>query len=339
MTAISAVIVCYDERPEEVRAAVAALLAQTRPPEEIVIIDNGPDGSLAAALAGFAPSVRAIVAGANLGYPSAVNLAASHASGDYLFCLNPDARADPSCIERLTTVADADPRIAIAGAQILLADGETTNAGANPLHPTGISPSGGYGQPREHAPPRDEIVVSGACCLIRRETFLALGGFVDSFFLYYDDADLGWRVRIAGLRVVYCPEATVQHDYEFARRGRKWFYLERNRIFSVLANYETRTLLLLAPFLLATELGLLAVAAVQGWLTQKLKAYWSLAMLLGQLREHRRSVQATRRCSDAELLELFQIELNSPLIPSAPAAAANVFCTGYMRAIRPALIH
>src|SRR5205807_9143477 len=129
-----------------------------------------------------------------------------------------------------------------------------------------------------------EIVVSGACCLIRRDAFTRLGGFVDSFFLYYDDADLGWRARIAGLRVVYCPEATVCHHYEFARRGRKWFYLERNRLFSVLANYEMRTLLLLAPLLLAAELGLLAVAALQGWLGHKLRAYGSLAALSGKLR-------------------------------------------------------
>lgn len=335
---VTAVIVCYDERPAELRAAIDGLLAQTTPPAEIVVVDNGPDGRLAKDLDGYASNAKAVATGANLGYPSAVNLAASHASGDYLFCLNPDARAREDCLEHLVAVAQSDRRVAIVGAQILLDDGLTTNAGANPLHPTGISPSGGYGMPREHGRPRDEIVVSGACCLMRRDAFAALGGFVDSFFLYYDDADLGWRARIAGLRVVYCPEAIVCHHYEFARRGRKWFYLERNRLFSVLANYELRTLVLLAPLLLAAELGLLALAAVQGWLGQKLRAYGSLAALTGELRSHRRAVQAVRRCRDRELLPFFDDRFDSPLMPAGLAAVAGLMSASYMRFVRDALV-
>ncbi len=95
--------------------------------------------------------------------------------------------------------------------------------------------------------------------------------------MYYDDVDPAWRARIAGMRVVYCPDAVVTHGYEFARRGRKWFYLERNRLFSVLANYEPKTLILLTPLLLATELGLLALAA--------------------RTAGSRRSSRATHRCS------------------------------------------
>ena len=99
------------------------------------------------------------------------------------------------------------------------------------------------------------------------------------------------------MRVVYCPEAAVRHGYEFSRRGRKWFYLERNRLFSVLANYEARTLVLLAPLLLATELGLLAVAAREGWLSQKLASYAALFRLRQRLRAQRRAVQGSRRSS------------------------------------------
>jgi GT2 family glycosyltransferase len=336
-TAVTAVIVCYDESAEELRAAIDGLLAQTRPPAEIVVVDNGPEGRLAKELGGCAGNVKALASGANLGYPAGVNLAASKASGDYLFCLNPDARAEADCVERLVAVAESDPKIAIVGAQILLEDGQTTNAGANPLHPTGISPSGGYGERREHGEPRDVIVVSGACCLIRRDAFDRLGGFVSSFFLYYDDADLGWRARIAGLRVVYCPQATVRHHYEFARRGRKWFYLERNRIFSVLANYELRTLLLLAPLLLTAELGLLAVAALQGWFGQKLRAYGSIVALRGELRSQRRAVQASRRRRDGELFTFFEDRFDSPLLPSGPAALASLLGAGYMRFVRAAL--
>jgi len=334
MSSIAAVIVCYDEEPEQIRTAVDTLLAQTRPPSEVLIVDNGPGGTLAANLRGYAPEVKAIESGGDLGYGPAVNLAATKTSADYLICLNPDARAQSDCLEQLTAVADSDPRVAIVGAQILLDDGRTRNAGANPLHPTGISPSGGYGEPREQGGPRDVIVVSGACLLLRRSAFLALGGFVEDFFLYYEDTNLGWRAALAGMRVVYCPAAAVMHNYEFGGRPQKWFLLERNRIFSVLANYEKRTLVLLAPLLLATEVGLLVVAAAGGWLPEKLRAYASLFGMRRSLMAQRRTVQASRRLSDAEVLEYLDDRLGSALMPHAWAALANLFCVPYMHVVR-----
>ena len=336
MSTISAVIVSYDETPQQLREAVEGLRGQNRPPEEILIVDNGRSGALAA-LEGYGPEVRTLAPGSNLGYAAGVNFAAASAAGDYLLCLNPDAQAEPHCFERLSSIADSDPAIAIVGAQVLLEGGATRNAGANPLHPTGISPSGGYGEPREQGEPRDVAVVSGACCLIRLEAFRRLGGFLGELFMYYDDVDLAWRARIAGLRVVYCPEAAVEHGYEFSRRGRKWFYLERNRLFSVLANYEARTLLLLAPLLLATELGLLALAGVQGWLAQKLESYRSLFALRALLVEERRRVRGLRRRSDAEVMTLFEDRFDSALMPGPAAALANIACVPYLHVLRGVL--
>ena len=331
---ITAVIVFYEGEPEEVAAAIDSLLAQTRAATEILVVDNSPGGGLAAKLPGQPPQVKVIAPGSNLGYAAGVNFAAARASGDYLVCLNPDAGAEVDCLERLAAVADSDGNVALVGAQIMLEDGVTRNAGDNPLHPTGISPAGGYGEGRELGPPRDVAVVSGTCCLIRREALLSLGGYVEELFLYYDDVDLAWRMRIAGMRVVYCPEAAVTHGYEFSRHGRKLFYLERHRLFSVLANYEARTLVLLAPLLLATELGLLAVAAREGWLSQKLASYASLFRLRRRLRAQRRAVQSSRRRADAEVLALMEDRLDSALLSQGPAALANAFCVPYMRLVR-----
>jgi GT2 family glycosyltransferase len=334
---IAAVIVCYDEDPEQIQAAVDSLRAQTRPPVEIVIIDNGPGGRLAASLAGYAAEVTAIESGRDGGYGRAVNIAATMVSADYLMCLNPDARAQPDCLEHMASVADRDRLVAVVGAQVLLGDGEKRNAGANPLHPTGISPSGGYGQPREHGGTRDVIVVSGACMLLRRSLFLKLGGFIEDFFLYYEDVNLGWRAFLAGMRVVYCPTATVVHNYEFGGRPQKWFWLERNRLFSVLENYGPQTLFLLAPLLIATEIGLLAVAAANGWLREKLRAYGALLSARNRLAAWRRTVQASRQRSDAEVLRYMDDRLDSALLPPSGVWVANLFCVPYMWFVRRVL--
>jgi GT2 family glycosyltransferase len=330
---ITAVIVSYDESPEQIQSAVEGLLGQTRPATEILVVDNGSKDRLPTALRSY-PAVTMITPAANLGYAGGVNLAAKNAHGDYLLCVNPDARPAPDCLARLAAVADGDERIAIVGAQILLEDGSRRNAGANPLHPVGISPSGGYGEPIERGDPRDVIVVSGACCLIRRSAFSELNGFVDEFFMYYDDVDLGWRARMAGLRVVYCPLGVAMHGYDFGRRKSKWFYLERNRLFSILSNYETPTLLLLAPLLLATELGLLGVALIDGWLPQKLQGYRALFGLRRTLMTHRRGVQGSRQQTDAELFAFFDDRLDSALLPRSGALIANFFCVPYLRVVR-----
>ncbi len=334
-TTVTAVLVCYDESPEEIRASLESLLGQSPAPLEVLIVDNSPDGAFAESVRGYGDAVRVIETGANIGYSPAINIAAAHARGDYLVTLNSDARVEPGCLQRLAAVADSDPEILLVGAQILLEDGITRNAGENPLHPTGISPAGGFGEPRELGEPRDVAVVSGACCLMRREAFIRLGGFVDEFFLFYDDPDMGWRALIAGMRVVFCPAAAAVHGYEFGRRGKhKWFLLERNRLFSVLANYEARTLLLLSPLLIATELGLLGVAAYGRWLPQKLNTYASVFALRKRLAQQRRMVQATRKCSDADVLKLFEDRMDSALLPPPGPALANAVWVPYMRLVR-----
>jgi GT2 family glycosyltransferase len=314
-----------------VRGAVDSLRAQTRPPDEILLVDNKPGATLPDL--SDVPEVRVIAPDVNLGYPNAINFAMEHTDAQFVLCINPDARADEDCLAIMAGAAESDERVAMVGAQILFEDGHTTQAGANPLHPTGISPAGPFGKEREHGEPRDALMVTGACCLFRRDAFLRLGGFNRSFFLYYDDADMGWRARIAGYRVVYCPEAAVRHAYEFSRRGRKMFYLERNRLISVVTNYELRTLVRLAPLLVATELGVLAWAAAQGWLGEKVEAYASIARLAPAVSAHRRRVQAMRRVSDAELAPEFEPHLESPFLPRVPAVVFGKLTDAYLRLV------
>jgi hypothetical protein len=102
----------------------------------------------------------------------------------------------------------------------------------------------------------------------------------------------------------------------------------------VLANYEARTLLLLSPLLIATELGLLGVAAYGRWLPQKLKTYASVLALRKRLTEQRRAVQATRKRSDLEVLKLFEDRMDSALLPPPGPTLANAVWVPYMRLVR-----
>jgi GT2 family glycosyltransferase len=312
-TTITAVVVSFAD-PAAALGAVGSLLEQSLEPIEVLVVDNHPAGQTAAAFAGaqLPGPVRVMQPGVNIGYTRAANLAASQARGEWLFFLNPDAVAARDCVELLLGAVDGDD-VAIVGAQVLLPDGRV-NAGENPVNIVGMSWSGGYGRPREHGPARDTAAVSGAALLARRDAYLELGGLCPTFFMYVDDTDLAWRMRLSGRRVRYCPEAVVVHDYEFQKGAHKWFYLERNRAWALASNLQLRTLVLLAPALAVTEVVVVMRAISEGWLAQKARAWLSLLANAKALIRWRRAVQADRRVSDYRVLTLFSAGIEMDLV-------------------------
>ncbi len=329
---ITAIVVSFAD-PDACVTAVRSLLDQSLQPVEVLVVDNDPDGAAARifAVGQFPPSVRVLHPEANLGYTGAANLAAGQARGEWLFFLNPDAVAAGDCLERLVDAVDAG-EVAIVGAQVLLPDGRV-NAGENPINIAGVSWSGGYGSAREHGPPRDTAAVSGAALLTRRDAFLEAGGLCPYFFMYVDDTDLAWRMRLAGRRVRYCPEAVVVHHYEFEKGAHKWFYLERNRAWALVSNFQLPTLLLLAPVLLATEAIVVVRAVSEGWLTEKARAWVSLLAHADQLRCWRKHVQSTRTVSDYRVLSTFSAGMETQLIDTGLPRWVNPCAERYRRLV------
>ena len=322
---VAAVIVSYADAAATA-AAVASLRAQTVAPAEIVVVDNHP-GHPAAAL-GLEATV--LTPGENLGFAGGAALGARATSADWVFFLNPDALAAPDCVERL--LAAAGERTGLVGAQVLLPDGRV-NAGENPVHLAGIAWSGGYGQPCESGPPRGAASVSGAAMLARRAALDAVGGFSERFFLYYEDVDLGWRMRLAGWDVVFQPAAHATHDYDFDKGAEKWFFLERNRVWTLLTCYSARSLVLLAPLLAATEAAVALRARREGWWPQKRRAWSALWAARGELHARRREVQAARVAGDREIVGRMTAAFDTALVDAPLVRAARPLLEAYRRLV------
>jgi GT2 family glycosyltransferase len=327
---ITAILIGYLEDPSETARAIASLRRQTRPPDEFLLVDNSGKGRHRA----MAESEGAIYVdpGRNLGFAAGVNLAAERASGDRLLLINPDSSAEPECLARLESALESKPGASIAGAQVLLPDG-TVNAGDNPIHLSGLAWSGNLGREPETGDPRGTLSVSGAAMLVDAVSFRELGGFHPGIFMYFEDTDLAWRSRIAGREVLFCPDARVAHDYEFAKADSKWRWLEEGRISAVLTNYQPRTLFLLSPLLVATELATWAAAVRGGWARQKAGAWvtiWRNRRLLG---EWRTRVAGLRQVSDGELLPEFAQIVETPLLESRSAGIFPGLQRAYARLV------
>jgi GT2 family glycosyltransferase len=291
---------------------------------EVVVVDNAsPDGS--ADEAEGRDGVLLVRNAENVGFGAACNQAAARARGRHLAFLNFDSVPEPGWLAALVRVADETPDLGAVQGIVLLPGGAVNTAG-NRQHLLGFSWAPGA----EHAPTGDPYEIaagSGASLLVPRARFEQVGGFWDAIFLYVEDTDLSWRLRLLGLRILACPDARSEHAYEFGRNREKFFHLERNRILMLGANYERGTLVRLAPLLLATEAALLLVAARAGWLPQKLRAIGSVATALPALRAHRRRVQATRQVGDRAIVRAFETRLGPEFgeriaaISGAPLAA------------------
>ncbi len=168
---------------------------------------------------------------------------------------------------------------------------------------------------------------------MRREAWEATGGFDARYFMYGEDVDLSLRLRLAGWEIGLAPQARVTHDYEFVKGDYKWFYLERNRWWTVLGAYPGRLLLLLAPALGAFELALLIAAWRGGWLRAKLRALRAVLGALPALLERRRAIQSRRRLSDAQFAAVLTDAVDSPYLPDLPPALARAQ-RGYWRLVR-----
>lgn len=322
MSTVRAVIVSYADAAATLKA-VRSLQQQTTPLTEIIVVNNFPGLTLDE----LPHSVRLIEPSTNLGYPGGANLGAAGAQTDWIFFLNPDAVAQPDCLEKLLE-AGTDAWVGAVGAQVLLPSG-LVNAGDNPLHINGVSWAGHYGELAELGASRDAAVVSGAATLVRTTAWDSIGGMNADYFLYHDDVELSLRLWISGWRVLFQPAAVVEHDYEFEKGNEKWFYLERNRAWTILTVYSSITLLLLAPLLLATELAVFARAVREGWWKEKLRAWAMVARLAGNSAARRRSVQDRRRAPDSTWLPLTAAEFDTPLVRGGPGTVMQSLALAY----------
>ena len=324
---ISAVIVAYNNGD-----ALTRCLESLEPDgAEVIVVNNGdPLPEL---------GVRVVNPGSNLGFAAGCNLGAAEASGDVLVFLNPDTVVAAGALAELARTLE-DPTIGIAMPRLRLLDRpELLNSGGNVLHVTGLAWAGGYGEPAEEIRDvRDVTYPTGAAMAIRADLFRELGGFTEELFMYQEDLELGWRARLRGLRIVVTPRADVYHDYEFGRNPRKQYLLERNRLVFVISAYSGRMLTVLAPVLLAGELGMLALATKEGWFRDKVAGWGWCVTHARWLARHRRETQRLRRVRDRELAPLLTAAIDPQMIElPKPVGAANRLMTWYWSIARRAL--
>jgi N-acetylglucosaminyl-diphospho-decaprenol L-rhamnosyltransferase len=217
---VDAVVVSY-RSAATLRECVTSLLAI--PGVAVTVVDNAsPDDTLATIEDLDAETIRSP---RNGGFSYGCNLGAARGNAPFLLFLNPDARMGAAALAALMEALTTDPVAGLAGPR-LLEDGElawsqrrfprlrSTFAEALFLHrllPRAEWTDELIRDPETYGRPGTPDWISGACMLVQRDVFEAIGGFDERFFLYCEDADLCRRVRNAGYAVRFVPAAEVSH--------------------------------------------------------------------------------------------------------------------------------
>lgn len=292
MAGTSVVIVAYGDEPE-LGDCLASVAHQLGADGEIILVDNGAD-RIDQRVAPFGDVVTVIRPTHNIGFAAGANAGAAEANGSVLVFVNSDLVLQNGALERLRSVVQADGTAIATGCLRLRRDPSLINSAGNPVHFTGIAWAGGFDEPAERYGARRFVAsASGGFMAVSRERWLDLGGFNPDYFMYHEDVELSLRQWMTGGRVVFVPEATAVHDYAFGRNPRKMYQLERNRLVTVITVFPASLLMRVLPALIIMELGLLALALLQGWAGEKLRSYWWLMRNAASLRRRRRQVQGS----------------------------------------------
>ena len=318
---MSVVILAFGEEPLLERCVASA---RGDGDVEVIVVDNGCTTDAVERVA-RSEAVVVVRPGYNTGFAAGCNLGVEKSHGRVVVLLNSDAIARPGAISSLVRALH-DPTVGIATASVrLLDDPVRLNSTGNPVHYLGLTWAGNLGRDVRTTPTSTDVAsASGAAMAMRVVDWRRLGGFFGEMFAYYEDVELSQRVWLDGMRVVYVPEAEVWHDYAFSRNPQKYYLLERNRLLMVSTIYQRRTLAVLAVPLLGFEVAMLALAAREGWLRQKIGSWRWLLGNISLLRARRAAVQRERQLSDAALVRVLTGDLD-------PGAESGVRVPGWAR--------
>ena len=215
------------------------------------------------------------------------------------------------------------------------------NSLGNVTHFLGFGYAKGYGE--EYKSPQPPLLKgveicypSGAAVLFKREVLEKVGLFDEEFWMYNEDQDIGWRIWLSGLKCVLAPEAVVYHKYEFSRSIKKYYWMDRNRILSILKNYHLATLVLIFPAFLVMEIGLIFFAVSGGWFKEKINVYKYFLSLKNwrYIIKTRRQTQKLRLVKDKDIIKLFSGKIWYQEIGDARLKIANIVFGTYWRIAR-----
>ncbi len=302
---------------KHVDTCMASLLRTEYRNWELVFVDNGStDGSgdtfAKMARASLGSRFQQIRLEQNVGYSPANNAGIARARGELVALVSNDIEVKPDWLTQAVEFFD-DPRnrdTAVAEAYLIsIRDRTTMDYMYNFIDPIGFC------HPYSGSAGRTEVFYSeGAVMFVRREILGLTDGLFDAdYFMFFEDIDFCWRVRLAGHRVAVIPTSQAYHvrggtvEGVIIKSDPRYLRLNtRNRLATLYKNYDTLHMIVFLGLSLAAEFTFAVVSL-------RRKGHWGRAVMAGMKqfitelpawRSKRRRVQELRQVPDSRVMEL-----------------------------------
>jgi GT2 family glycosyltransferase len=244
----------------------------------------------------------------NLGFAAANNIGARLARGQWLALLNADAFPEPDWLEKLIEATEDYPDYScFASRQIQANDPELLDGTGDSYHVSGVAWRRNINYPvNQYGLSIEEIFTPcAAAALYLRDAFLEVGGFDEDFFSYFEDVDLGFRLRLHGYRALFVPGAVVHHvgsttfgiNSDFSL-----YHSHRNLVWTFFKNMPTGLLLKYLPAHIMVNLSYMLYYTFRGRGRILWKAKWDAICGLPLIFDKRKEIQKSRTVTNSKLL-------------------------------------
>lgn len=258
---VSVVVLNYNGK-HHLKTCLDSLLRTKYPNFEIILVDNGSTDDSVEFVQQNYPMVKIVRLSKNTYFTGGCMAGVLVAKGKYVAILSNDMEVEENWLTPLVEALEKMPWVAAAEPKYkdfyrrdkfddtAAADKYIDYFGNNYTRGVGEVDCGQY----------DKLTyVFGVTTFLRRDVFLKVGGLDTTFLFGYDDIDIGWRLYLAGYKVLYVPQSIIYHkgggttrEKEGARRPRPEFYYlaKRNRVIAIMKNYEVKNMLITLPVIM-----------------------------------------------------------------------------------------
>ncbi len=343
---ILVILLNYNDK-DNLSDALNSLLLQSYENFKVIVIDNDSKDGSVEFLDEFYPDIEVMARKINDGYAGAykeyLDFVFKEDKCDAVVLLNTDVVVEKNWLLELVKSGYSDDMTAFAQSVVYLwREGKTNyiNTSGNKINYLGFGYCGDYNKRAKEVELKKDYetaYASGCGLLVKKEPYMKIGGLDQDFFAYLEDQDLGWRGWMFGYKSIVSVKSVMWHKYVFQGKlfnKRKYFFLERNRLFFLLKNYSFKTIIILFPVLLLVDLAVIMHAILNGYIIEKVKSYFSFLAGVFKMYEKRGYIQSKRLFSDSDLFFRLSPAMDFEELDSVVFRAANKFFLFYYFLVR-----
>ena len=321
---VTVIIVVWNSK-RYLSTCLDSLVAQTNKDFEVVIMDNGStDGGslgLEEKYSGLKLTLKKL--NQNFGFAVANNIGARLARGKWLVLLNTDAFPEPDWLEKLLKVAEENPEYSFfSSRQVQANNPDLIDGTGDAYHISGWAWRRCYNCPTANNGLEQKEVFSAcaAAALISRDGFLETGGFDEDFFSYFEDVDLGFRLRLLGKKCMYVPDAVVHHVGSASIGKRSDFSVYsgyRNMIWTFVKNMPQPLFWLFLPLHIGSVSFFIVYLTIRGQGRVIQQAVFDALHGLPNMLAKRKLIQQNRKVTISDVLKVMSADPVEPYLEFA----------------------